>query len=78
MSMHADMKGRDRIQWRDGVEYFLDVDEENGTEVHPDSLIAFFVNGECEHVAFREVQQGTYFPAGADVGAGSAFGCSNA
>jgi len=46
------------------VEYFLDVDDDTGTEVHPDSVIAFFVNGECEQVAFADVQRGTYYPTG--------------
>jgi hypothetical protein len=69
------MRGRDRIAWKDGVEYFLDVDEDTGSEVHPDSAIAFFVNGKCEQVAFTDVQRGTYFPAGMDRMSSLQIGC---
>ena len=58
-----DQNKRDVIQWRDGTEYYLDVDEEMGAEKHADSVIAFFVNGRCDHIAFKEIEIGTYFPA---------------
>ena len=39
------------------------MDEENGSDVHPQSRIAFFVNGACEEVAFSHLQAGCYYPA---------------
>jgi len=62
----AEMRGRDLIQWRGGVEYYLDEEnhEEPRTEVHPESIIAFFVNGQCQEIAFSDVQAGKYYPTG--------------
>ena len=47
------------------MQYFVDQDDDEGSELHANSSIAFFVNGECDQVAFAPVMAGTYYPAGA-------------
>lgn len=61
----SDRKGRDLLEWKNGVQFYMDhADDDMGTEEHANSAIAFFVNGECDQVAFSPVLAGTYYPAG--------------
>mmetsp|Transcript_41082 Transcript_41082/g.64161 ORF Transcript_41082/g.64161 Transcript_41082/m.64161 type:complete len:285 (+) Transcript_41082:402-1256(+) len=56
---------KDVIEWPkdSGIHYYFEENLDRGQEVHEESFIGFFLNGEYQGTAFSGLGAGTYYPA---------------